>query len=220
MDPLTKLYRIRKTVHEMLKARNYVVSVRELNRTKEEARAPLHRNVAAAPHRTASCARLARAHASGHSSAPSPRASGLAARVLQGSRLTRRGCIAAPALAVQDGLWGDAQARGPDHHRAARGRPRGLGAPLPRRPGSAAKRQTLRPRAAPPIAPPCTGCATQRVALTHPRGVADLCVLPGGGEGRREEDQGTGWAQPGIQAWRACACADARGRVRRTTRSG
>jgi hypothetical protein len=42
MDPkdqlVTKLYRIRKTVHEMLKARNYVVSVRELNRTKPEAR--------------------------------------------------------------------------------------------------------------------------------------------------------------------------------------
>jgi len=52
MDPLTKLYRIRKTVHEMLKARNYVVSARELSRTKDEAR----RNARALqrpPHRAA-----------------------------------------------------------------------------------------------------------------------------------------------------------------------
>ncbi len=38
MDNCSKLYRIRKTVHKMLEDRKYVVSRRELDRTKEEAR--------------------------------------------------------------------------------------------------------------------------------------------------------------------------------------
>ena len=55
MDPkdqlVTKLFRIRKTVHEMLKARNYVVSQRELDRDKAQASA--RRSAAHAPLRFA-----------------------------------------------------------------------------------------------------------------------------------------------------------------------
>ena len=44
----TKLWRIRKTVHEMLKERNYLVSAEELNRSKDSVRGSCGRCAAAA----------------------------------------------------------------------------------------------------------------------------------------------------------------------------
>ena len=157
---MTKLWRVRRTVHKMLHDRKYAVGNDDLTRSKEDVRVP------GAPHPS-----------------DGARPPALARRSVLTLWLCPCSCVCAP---VQDYVWGGASAGGPHHPGVADGRRGGHGACAPARMRREAGHSPRPARGPHPAA--ASGLARSRDARVP--APPDLCVLSGGGEGGREADKG------------------------------